>query len=102
MPTFTSQSTKRLSIILPTKDRAYPYLDNALSSFRDFIQPNHESFVGKTAVFLAELFRGHENIFEYNYRISDFVESFRSNGCLLKGNHGIGFNIFRLLVFEKC
>ena len=53
------------------------------------IQPNHESFVGKTTVFLAELFRGHENIFEYNYRISDFVESFRSNGCSLKGNHPI-------------
>ena len=34
------------------------------------IQPNHESFIGKTAVYFAELLRGHENIYEYNYRIS--------------------------------
>lgn len=65
------------------------------------IQPNHESFVGKTAVYLAELLRGGENVFEYNYRIRDFVNVFERNGFALARSIPVFFDVFRLLLFEK-
>ncbi len=49
------------------------------------IQPNHDSFWGKTLAYLAELLRGRENVFEYNYRIKDFVTSTnKCNNCFYK------------------
>lgn len=65
------------------------------------IQPNHDSFVGKTLAYLAELLRGNENVFEYNYRIRDFVDVFARNGFELKLSRPIFMDVFRLLLFER-
>ncbi|ODS33894.1 MAG: dihydroxyhexaprenylbenzoate methyltransferase [Candidatus Scalindua rubra] len=65
------------------------------------IQPNHDSFLGKTFVYLAELFRGDENVFEYNYRIKDFIAVFHKNGFEIIKNYPIFCNVFRLLLFKK-
>lgn len=65
------------------------------------IQPNHESFVGKTLVYLAELIKGDENVFEFNYRMKDFEEIFYKHGFALKISHPVFKDTFRILVFEK-
>jgi len=65
------------------------------------IQPNHESFRGNTLAFLAELFRSGINVYEYNYRIRDFVVVFEKNGFKLRRNLPVFGNVFRLLLFER-
>ena len=65
------------------------------------IQPNHDSFRGKTLAYLAELIRGDENVFEYNYRIKDFIDVFHRNGFQIVNNYPVFFNVFRLLLFRK-
>jgi len=65
------------------------------------IQPNHDSFRGKTAAYLAELLRRDENIFEYNYRIKDFISVFSQHGFKVIGNYPIFSDVFKLLLFEK-
>lgn len=65
------------------------------------IQPNHESFCGKTLAYLSELLRGGENIFEYNYRIKDFITVFQNNGFIIRKNNPIFYDVFRLLLFRK-
>ena len=65
------------------------------------IQPNHGSFTGKTLVYFAELLRGKQNVFEYNYRIDDFVIVFENNGFKNIANLPLFFDVFRLLLFEK-
>ena len=65
------------------------------------IQPNHESFIGKTIVYFAELLRGSTNIFEYNYRISDFITVFKRHGFDIVDNQPIFLDVFRLLVFRR-
>lgn len=65
------------------------------------IQPNHGSFTGKTLAYLAELLRGHENIFEYNYRISDFIAVFDRQGFRLRKSLPVFRDVFRVLLFEN-
>jgi len=65
------------------------------------IQPNHDSFRGKTLAYLAELIRGDQNVFEYNYRIKDFIDVFHRNGFQIVHNYPIFFNVFRLLLFNR-
>ena len=65
------------------------------------IQPNHDSFWGKTLAYLAELLRGRENVFEYNYRIKDFISVFENNGFKITENYPIFCDVFRLLLFKK-
>lgn len=65
------------------------------------IQPDHGSFLGKTLVYLSELIRGDSNVFEYNYRIKDFVDVFAKHGFGLKFQKGIFGNVFCLLLFER-
>ena len=65
------------------------------------IQPNHDSFTGKTFAYLAEIFRYHLNVHEYNYRIRDFIDIFERNNFKLYKNNPIFINVFRLLVFQK-
>ncbi|MCP5006942.1 MAG: class I SAM-dependent methyltransferase [Planctomycetes bacterium] len=71
------------------------------SNYVLLIQPNHGSFWGKTLAYLAELVRGDVNVFEYNYRIKDFTDVFKSNGFEVVDNYPIFFNVFRLLLFKK-
>ncbi len=71
------------------------------SNYVLLIQPNHGSFWGKTLAYLAELVRGDVNVFEYNYRIKDFTDVFKSHGFEVVDNYPIFFNVFRLLLFKK-
>ena len=65
------------------------------------IQPNHDSFSGRTLAYLAGLFRGRTNVYEYNYRIGDFIRVFEDAGFLLVKNLPVYFNVFRLLLFKR-
>jgi len=65
------------------------------------IQPNHDSFFGKTLAYLSEIFMGHKNVHEYNYRVQDFISVFRQNGFDIIKNFPVFFDVFRLLLFEK-
>lgn len=68
------------------------------------IQPNHESFWGRTMVYLSEMIQPNKNVYEYNYRICDFINTFESNGFKTIRNLPIFLDVFRLLVFqiERC
>ncbi|MBF0293602.1 MAG: methyltransferase domain-containing protein [Magnetococcales bacterium] len=65
------------------------------------IQPNHGSLVGKTLPYLAELLRGDEIVFEYNYRMRDFVEVFQKHGFALQESIPVFFDVFRILLFQR-
>ncbi|MDY6972040.1 MAG: methyltransferase domain-containing protein [Thermodesulfobacteriota bacterium] len=81
-----------------------PYARHLMRISRQYvllIQPNHDSFFGKTLAYLAELLKSSENVFEYNYRIKDFVDVFHRNGFEAKQNYPIFFDVFRILLFEK-
>ena len=65
------------------------------------IQPNHESFWGRTLVYLSGLMQPDKNVYEYNYRISDFISTFESNGFQIIRNLPIFLDVFRLLLFKK-
>jgi cyclopropane fatty-acyl-phospholipid synthase-like methyltransferase len=71
------------------------------SNYVLLIQPNHDSFFGKTLAYMAELIRGRENVFEYNYRINDFITVFQNNGFEIIRNNPIFCDVFRLLLFKK-
>lgn len=82
-----------------------PYAQHMMRISRQYvllIQPNHVSFCGKTLAYMAEIFRSKENIFEYNYRIEDFIVSFEKNGFRIMKNVPIFFDVFRMLLFEKA
>lgn len=81
-----------------------PYAQQLMNISKNYvllIQPNHDSFCGKTLAYLAELLRGRENVFEYNYRIKDFTSVFERNGFRIIKNTPIFLDVFRLLLFEK-
>lgn len=65
------------------------------------IQPNHDSIVGKTLVYLSELLMGDKNVYEYNYRIMDFIGVFNVHDFKVVRNEKIFSDVFRLLLFEK-
>lgn len=64
-------------------------------------QPNHQSFLGKTMAYLAELVRGDAIMFEYNYKLTDFIDVFSRNNFILKKNIPVFGDVFRLLLFMK-
>lgn len=76
-------------------------LMNISTNYVLLIQPNHDSFSGKTLAYLSELIRGKENVFEYNYRIKDFIAVFHKNGFEIIKNNPVFFDVFRLLLFKK-
>lgn len=81
-----------------------PYAEHLMRISRRYvllIQPNHESFLGKTFVYLSELFCGNKNVFEYNYRIDDFITFFEKNNFFINKNLPIFFDVFRILIFEN-
>ncbi|KHE91489.1 MAG: class I SAM-dependent methyltransferase [Candidatus Scalindua rubra] len=82
-----------------------PYAQQLMNISKNYIlliQPNHDSFWGKTLAYLAELIRGRENVFEYNYRIKDFITVFQNNGFEITGNYPVFCDVFRLLLFKKA
>ena len=81
-----------------------PYARHMMRISRRYVlllQPNRESFTGKTLAYLAELVRGDVNVFEYNYRIDDFISVFSDNGFAVVYNTPVFHDMFRLLLFEK-
>jgi SAM-dependent methyltransferase len=81
-----------------------PYVQHLIRISRRYvllIQPNHDSFCGKTLAYLSELLRGNKNVFEYNYRIKDFISVFSEYEFKLLKNYPIFFDVFRLLLFKR-
>ncbi|MBU1863831.1 MAG: class I SAM-dependent methyltransferase [Candidatus Omnitrophica bacterium] len=81
-----------------------PYAQHMMRIARRYvllIQPNHGSFVGKTLVYGAEILRRNHIVYEYNYRISDFIDVFNTQGFEIKQNIPVFFDVFRILLFEK-
>lgn len=81
-----------------------PYARHMMRISRKYvllIQPNHDSFWGKTLVYLSEILRRNDNIYEYNYRIMDFIGVFNRNGFSLEQNRPVFLDVFRLLLFKK-
>jgi len=77
------------------------YLMDVSRKYVLLIQPNHGSFWGKTLAYLSELIRGDKNVFEYNYRIIDFITVFSRYDFKIIRNHPVFLDVFRLLVFER-
>lgn len=65
------------------------------------VQPNHGSFWGRTLPYLSEWLRGDENVFEYNYRIGDFIGVFAANGFEVVANIPVFADVFRILLFQR-
>ena len=65
------------------------------------IQPNHDSFCGKTLAYLGEVIHRDKNVFEYNYRMKDFIAVFNRNGFKVVNNYPIFCDVLRLLLFER-
>lgn len=65
------------------------------------IQPNYDSLTGQSLAFLANVLRRHVNVYEYNYRIADFVRVFADNGFHLIASRPVFFDVCRLLLFER-
>jgi SAM-dependent methyltransferase len=81
-----------------------PYAEDMMRISKHYvllIQPNHGSFIGKTLVYLAELLRGDINMFEYNYRISDFISVFDQHGFACLENRPAFMDCFRVLLFAR-
>lgn len=77
------------------------HLMNISSKYVLLIQPNHNSFPGKTIFYLSQLIKGRENVHEYNYLIDDFINIFDKYGFELLRNEPIFGDVFRLLLFQK-
>lgn len=65
------------------------------------IQPNYNSITGQTLAWLANIFRSYENVYEYNYRLEDFIDVFNENGFFLIQNLPAAFDVIRILLFER-
>lgn len=81
-----------------------PYADQMMKLSRKYIlliQPNHNSFLGRTLAYLAGFFGDRKNVYEYNYRIEDFVEVFEKGEFSLFQSQPVYLNVFRLLLFKK-
>ena len=77
------------------------HLTRISNNYIIIIQTDHENFLGKTSIYLAEILRGSKNVLEYNYRINDFVSVFKNYGLKLIQTRSIFGGIFKLLLFEK-
>lgn len=64
-------------------------------------QPNHTSLCGRTLVYLAQTLRNDKLVYEYNYTMDDFIDVFAANGCVIRHNIPIFFDVVRLLLFER-
>ncbi|MBF0098836.1 MAG: methyltransferase domain-containing protein [Magnetococcales bacterium] len=65
------------------------------------VQPNHDSFFGKTLPYLSELIKGDSNVREYNYRIADFIDVFERSNFRVAHNLPVFLDVFRVLVFVR-
>ncbi|MFC2157506.1 class I SAM-dependent methyltransferase [Acidobacteriota bacterium] len=81
-----------------------PYAEQMMELSRKYIlliQPNHNSFLGRTLAYLAGIFGDRKNVYEYNYRIEDFVDVFEKGEFGLFKSFPVYLDVFRLLLFKK-
>ena len=65
------------------------------------IQPNYNSSSGQILACMANVFRNDKIIYEYNYRLEDFITVFQHNGFMIRCNIPVFLDVFRILLFEK-
>ncbi len=65
------------------------------------MQPNHDSFTGRTLAYVTQTLRGSNIVLEYNYQIKDFISVFERNGFSAIKNEPLILNTSRLILFEK-
>lgn len=81
-----------------------PYVRHLVRISKRYIllmQPNHDSFSGRTLVYLTQILRGDKVMFEYNYQQADFANVFANHGCELIKSEPVILDTSRLLLFEK-
>ncbi len=65
------------------------------------MQPNHDSFTGRTLAYVTQTLRGSNIVLEYNYQIKDFTSVFERNGFRTIKNEPLILNTSRLILFER-
>ncbi len=65
------------------------------------MQPNHDSFTGRTLAYVTQTLRGSKIVFEYNYQMKDYISAFERNGFSTIKNEPLILNTSRLILFEK-
>ncbi|HAM38257.1 MAG: hypothetical protein A2474_03960 [Elusimicrobia bacterium RIFOXYC2_FULL_34_12] len=64
-------------------------------------QTDHDSIIVKILLFLENIFRKGENIYEYPHKIRDFINFFQKEKFKLVANENVFFKGFKILLFEK-
>ena len=78
------------------------YLTNVSKRYVLIIQTDHETLIVRFLLLLETLLREGKNMYEYNYRIEDYIDTFNRFGFKLKEIKGVYMNGFKLLLFEKA
>ncbi|MBI5558974.1 MAG: methyltransferase domain-containing protein [Deltaproteobacteria bacterium] len=81
-----------------------PYARHMMRISRKYvllIQPNYDSLSGQSLAFLANVLRRKVNVYEYNYRICDFVSVFADHAFQLIDSRPVFYDVCRILLFER-
>ncbi|MBF0179304.1 MAG: methyltransferase domain-containing protein [Magnetococcales bacterium] len=65
------------------------------------MQPNHDTFLGRLLFSVTYLVRGDKIVWEYNYRMRDFIDCFDRHGFSVIRNQPLIMDTSRLLLFER-
>lgn len=65
------------------------------------MQPNHDTFLGRLLFSVTYLIRGDRIVWEYNYRMRDFIDCFARHGFTVIKNQPLILDTSRLLLFER-
>lgn len=77
------------------------YLTRISKKYVMIMQPVHESFLGGVLAVMARALRKKALVYEYNYRMQDYIDSFKRYGFKNILNRPIFLDTWRLLVFAK-
>lgn len=66
------------------------------------IQSDHQTVIMRLFLLLEQIFRKDKNVYEYNYRIRDFLNAFEENGCKLIKQVPVFCSAFKILLFKKA
>jgi 2-polyprenyl-3-methyl-5-hydroxy-6-metoxy-1,4-benzoquinol methylase len=64
-------------------------------------QTDHEVPITRLLLLLESLIRPGMNMYEYNFRMKDYITAFANHGFNIKLTEGVFFNGFKFLVFER-
>ena len=81
-----------------------PYVKHMIRLSNQYVllmQPNHDSFTGRSLAYLAQTIRGSKIVLEYNYQMKDYINVFEKNGYSVRKNEPVFFDTSRLLLFKK-